>query len=117
VLFDEDDYTLHRDLPASQCRKHGVAVFLPVCVTPNPTTFISFSSPTARRSSALGRATPERLLFCVLRLYRDRPGTRASGRLDPFAAPSSNDCSLRMLLKNSQIEQLRKSRSGAHRVV
>ena len=34
-------------------------------------------------------------LFGVLRPYRDRTGTSASGRLDPFAAPSANVSYLR----------------------
>jgi hypothetical protein len=40
-----------------------------------------------------------------------------SDRIDPFGKFSTNDRSLRILLKNSQIEQLRKSRSGAQSVV
>ena len=49
VFFGEDDDALYRDLLASQCRKHGVAVF---CLSPDAQPpFISFSSPTARRRS------------------------------------------------------------------
>jgi hypothetical protein len=47
----------------------------------------------------------------------DASGTVERGRSRMFAKASRNGRFLRIALKNSQIEQLRKSRSGAHSVV
>ena len=45
VFFGEDDYALYRDLLASQCRKHGVAVF---CLLPDAQPRSSHSRPRPR---------------------------------------------------------------------
>jgi len=91
VFFGEDDAALDRDLLAS----HLVFVL--------------------DREGAIGRAAPERPLFGVLRPYRDRPGTRASGRFDPFAAPSANTRFLRTPDGRSRRESVISDRDGGPR--
>lgn len=54
VFFADDDYALYRDLLASQCRKHGVAVWA-YCLMPNHVHLIL----TPDRAEALGRALGE----------------------------------------------------------
>ena len=63
-------------------------------------------------------ATPTRMAAIGAFLpYRDRPRAAARDRFDPFAARQANDRSLRILLKNSEIEGRQKSRFRAHSVV
>jgi len=54
VFFGEDDYALYRDLLASQCRKHGVAVWA-YCLMPNHVHLILVPD----HAEALGRALGE----------------------------------------------------------
>ncbi len=51
MFFGEDDDALYRDLLASQCRKHGMAVWA-ICLMPNHVHLILVPD----REEALGRA-------------------------------------------------------------
>ena len=54
VFFGDDDYALYRDLLATQCRKHGVAVWA-YCLMPNHVHLVLVPD----REQALGRALGE----------------------------------------------------------